>query len=64
MWVEMILIWLKRATGIGYEEFPLLDSECHEQTEKIKEKANQVQKDVELLERELRRVLVRYRYHS
>lgn len=62
MWWRNFITWLKRVTGIGYAEFPPL-SDHSSKTEALKHKANQVQKDVELLERELRGVLGGGRHH-
>ena len=55
------IVWLKRATGIGYRAFPPIMGGVvpHGEQDRLKNKSNEVARDVERLERELRRVLSR-----
>lgn len=53
------VVWLKRATGVGYREFPPIVGGVvpHDEHDKLRAKTNEVARDVERLERELLRVL-------
>ena len=55
---DATIVWLKRATGIGYKTYdPLVggDIDIDEVTRKIR-RADRLVRDVERLERELRRI--------
>jgi hypothetical protein len=56
--LNQIVIWLKRATGIGYKKFPPLPKTMvvdPRAADPIKRKSDVVVREIERLERELRR---------
>lgn len=61
MSLDNIIVWLKRATGIGYKRYkPLSETTVSiEKMPNIKEKADRLNRDFDRLERELRRIGIR-----
>jgi hypothetical protein len=60
--MKTAIVWAKRATGVGYKDFPPLSKEplIHpERGDLLKQKSSQVVKEVERLERELSRLGIR-----
>jgi hypothetical protein len=57
MALQEILVWLSRATGVGYHQYdPLVKSEVDvKKASDLREKADRLAADIERLERELRR---------
>jgi hypothetical protein len=58
MALRSIILWLKRATGIGYKHPKPIEHETHgpEQAAELKHKTDKLVRDMERLEQELRRV--------
>ena len=59
---KSLVRWIKRATGIGYRKFPPLPTESvvnPRMAEPLRKKSDQIVREVERLEAELRRLGIR-----
>lgn len=52
--IRLMVVWIKRATGIGYREFPPLNISS-ENTKKLRKNSDDLVIQIEQLERDLRR---------